>query len=221
MNALPDWLIATAGQIAAALLVWSWQALALLACVWFRTFVWAAIFLIWAAGALVALVRLWRRLSALRQMRANARPVSPAELDCADCQPELLIAGVGLGLSAEINSPVLLGVRRLMILLPADIVDWTSAGERQAMIRHELAHVERRDHWINLLPALLNVIFFFHPLVRYACRQLGLERELACDDRVVSLGVIQESTVQFRYTVNFINRDGQLKIAAIHMSRKQ
>ncbi|MGH9834380.1 MAG: hypothetical protein ACRD9Y_15270, partial [Blastocatellia bacterium] len=34
MNALTNWLIATAGQGAAALLVWSWQALALLACVW-------------------------------------------------------------------------------------------------------------------------------------------------------------------------------------------
>jgi hypothetical protein len=56
-----------------------------------------------------------------------------------------------------------------------------------------LAHVERYDHWINLAPALLNVIFFFHPLVRYACRQLSLERELACDDRVVSLGVIAET----------------------------
>jgi len=158
-----------------------------------RASVWAMVFLIWMVGVLVTLIRLWRQLAGLRQMRANARPVSPAELDCVDCQPELLIAGVGLGFSAEIHSPVLLGVRRPVILLPADIADWTSADERQAMIRHELAHVERRDHWINLLPALLNVIFFFHPLVRYACRQLCLERELACDDRVVSLGVVAET----------------------------
>jgi ketosteroid isomerase-like protein len=30
----------------------------------------------------------------------------------------------------------------------------------------------------------------------------------------------QDSTAQYRYTVNFIKRDGQWKIAAIHMSRK-
>ncbi|MGH9835038.1 MAG: M56 family metallopeptidase, partial [Blastocatellia bacterium] len=158
-----------------------------------RTSVWVTVFLIWVAGVLVTLIRLWRQLAGLRRMRANALPISPAELDCVDCQPELLIARVSIGLSAEIHSPILLGVRRPMILLPADITDWTSADERQAMIRHELAHVERHDHWINLLPTLLNVIFFFHPLVRYACRQLGLERELACDDRVVSLGVIAET----------------------------
>ena len=31
----------------------------------------------------------------------------------------------------------------------------------------------------------------------------------------------RDSTVQYRYTVNFIERDGQLKIAAVHLSRKQ
>lgn len=31
----------------------------------------------------------------------------------------------------------------------------------------------------------------------------------------------QESTLQYRYTINFIKKDGQLKVAAIHMSRKQ
>src|SRR5205085_5090502 len=32
------------------------------------------------------------------------------------------------------------------------------------------------------------IIFFFHPLVRFALRQLSVERELACDERVISLG---------------------------------
>jgi hypothetical protein len=34
MNALTDWFVAGAGRGATALLVWSWQALALLALVW-------------------------------------------------------------------------------------------------------------------------------------------------------------------------------------------
>lgn len=282
MTALTDWLIATASQSAGALLMWSWQALVLLGCVWLalkicrvkspalrhqiwlialitvallpllaaaarrlpqsnsralsyvtaipraviaasptampapvnqtriatnipapkkpifarasvQALVWAAIFLIWAVGVGVALIRLWRQLAGLRQLRANAQPVSPAKLNCADCQPELLTAKIGLGLSTEINSPVLIGARRPLILLPADIADWTTASERSAMLRHELAHVERRDHWTSLLPTLLDVIFFFHPLVRYACRQLSLEMEMACDDRVVSLGLEAEA----------------------------
>lgn len=31
----------------------------------------------------------------------------------------------------------------------------------------------------------------------------------------------QDSTTQYRYTINFVERDSQLKVAAIHMSRKQ
>jgi beta-lactamase regulating signal transducer with metallopeptidase domain len=158
-----------------------------------QALVWATIFLAWVAGVFVALIRLWQQLAGLRQLRANAQPISPSKLNCADCQPELLTAKAGLGLSAEINSPVLIGARRPMILLPADIADWTTDDERRAMLQHELAHVERHDHWTNLLPTMLDVIFFFHPLVRYACRQLSLEMEMACDDRVVSLGAGAEA----------------------------
>src|SRR5262252_10901832 len=61
-------------------------------------------------------------------------------------------------------------------------------AERAAIIQHELAHVARRDPLVNLFQTALQVIFFFHPPVRYACRQMSLEREMACDDRVVSLG---------------------------------
>src|SRR5262249_4873701 len=68
------------------------------------------------------------------------------------------------------------------------IAGWTEVEERRAIIRHELAHVERRDTLVNLFLNALSVLFFFHPMVRYTCRQLRLEREMACDDRVISSG---------------------------------
>ncbi len=154
---------------------------------------WVTIFLIWATGVLAALFRFWGQFNTLRQLQFNSQRVTPAELDCDDCKPEFLRIGASLGLSTEINSPILIGVRHPMVLLPADICGWTTIEERRAMIRHELAHVERRDQWVNLLPTLLNIVFFFHPMVRHACRQLSLERELACDDHVVSLGITAET----------------------------
>ena len=60
------------------------------------------------------------------------------------------------------------------------------------MLRHELAHIERRDHYVNLFQTVLGVVFFFHPLARYACRQLAVEREMACDDHVVGSGAEAE-----------------------------
>jgi hypothetical protein len=61
------------------------------------------------------------------------------------------------------------------------------------MLRHELAHVARRDHYANLFQTVLGAVFFFHPLARYACRQLAVEREMACDDYVVGSGAEAET----------------------------
>ncbi|MDQ3816844.1 MAG: DUF4440 domain-containing protein, partial [Acidobacteriota bacterium] len=95
-----------------------------------------------------------------------------------------------LALSTEIRAPMLLGLIRPMILLPADIKEWTTAEERGWMIEHEMTHLSRRDNLIILFQALMGIIFFFHPLVRYALDQLSLERELACDDLIVRRGTI-------------------------------
>jgi Antirepressor regulating drug resistance, predicted signal transduction N-terminal membrane component len=145
------------------------------------------LFTIWLHGALVVMVRLLMSCIRLRRIRNGAPPVRPADLGCTENEA-LMMGKISLRLSPEIRSPLLTGVFRPAILLPADIVAWTTPAERAAIIQHELAHVARRDPLVNLFQTALHVIFFFHPLVRYACRQLSLERELACDDRVISLG---------------------------------
>ena len=151
----------------------------------------AALFGAWLIGVLMTLALLMKNRLGLRRAIRRARSVQPADLDCG-ASAFLMKGGVGLRLSTEIRSPVLCGVFRPTILLPADIADWTTPAERAAMIRHELAHAERRDQLVSLIQTALSVILFFHPMVRYACRQLSLERELACDDNVIASGVAAE-----------------------------
>jgi beta-lactamase regulating signal transducer with metallopeptidase domain len=147
-------------------------------------------FVLWLAGACAFVMRATINGVSLRRLRAGARLISLADLDCAECDCEALRAGkVRLALSDEIRSPILLGVAPPMIVFPADIAAWASPTERCAMLRHELAHVERRDHYVNLFQTVFGAVFFFHPLARYACRQLSMEREMACDDHVVGSGV--------------------------------
>src|SRR5215475_8366204 len=151
-------------------------------------------FVLWLAGSLIFVMKAAINVVRLRRLRSGASRASLAELDCDECDCEVLRAGkVSLALSDEVRSPILLGVLRPMIVFPADIASWTSPTERCAMLRHELAHVERRDHYVNLFQTVLGVVFFFHPLARYACRQLTVEREMACDDHVVGSGVEAES----------------------------
>jgi beta-lactamase regulating signal transducer with metallopeptidase domain len=147
-------------------------------------------FALWIAGVCAVVMKAAINSVRLRRLRVGARRASLADLDCDECDCEALRNGrVGLALSNEIRSPLLFGVLRPMIVFPADIASWTSPMERWAMLKHELAHVERRDHYVNLFQTVLGAVFFFHPLARYACRQLSVEREMACDDHVVCSGV--------------------------------
>src|SRR5262245_30996 len=146
-------------------------------------------FALWLTGAIIFLTKAAINSARLRRLRAGSRRVSLADLDCAECDCAALLTGkVSLAFSDEIRSPILIGVLRPMIVFPADLAGWTSPVERCAMLRHELAHVERRDHYVNLFQTVLGAVFFFHPLARYACGQLTVEREIACDDHVVASG---------------------------------
>jgi beta-lactamase regulating signal transducer with metallopeptidase domain len=152
------------------------------------------VFALWIAGVCAIVMTSAVNGLRLRRLRAGARLASLADLDCDEWNCEVLQTGKArLALSDEIHSPILLGVLRPVIVFPADIASWTSPMERSAMLRHELAHVERRDHYANLFQTVFGAVFFFHPLARYACRQLALEREMACDDHVVCSGAEAES----------------------------
>jgi beta-lactamase regulating signal transducer with metallopeptidase domain/uncharacterized protein YchJ len=151
-------------------------------------------FALWLVGVCAFVMKAAINGVRLRRLRAGAWRASLADLDCDECDCDVLQIGkVRLAFSNEVRSPILLGALRPMIVFPADIVSWTSPIERRAMLRHELAHVARRDHYVNLFQTVFGAVFFFHPLARYASRQLTLEREMACDDNVVGSGVEAET----------------------------
>lgn len=135
-----------------------------------------ALFAVWIAGVLISGVRSVRTHRRWRRIAQSALGVEHNQ------------GSIPLGYSTEVETPILVGTLRPMILLPADIDTWTNDEERRAVLLHEMAHVQRRDHWVSPVQALLGAIFFFHPAVRYALRQLILERELACDERVLAAG---------------------------------
>jgi beta-lactamase regulating signal transducer with metallopeptidase domain len=147
----------------------------------------SVLFAFWFLGMLIVLTRLLANQISLGQMCRRARPIAPGELDLN------YYRAARLRISEEIDSPMLCGCFRPTIILPADMFDWTSPSERHAMIQHELAHVARRDPLANLFQISLTLIFYFHPLFRHACKQLSLERELACDQQVLAGGTCAET----------------------------
>jgi beta-lactamase regulating signal transducer with metallopeptidase domain len=51
---------------------------------------------------------------------------------------------------------------------------------------HEMAHLRRWDDWTQLAQAVAQAMLFFNPAIYWIGRRLKIEREMACDDWVVS-----------------------------------
>ena len=76
-----------------------------------------------------------------------------------------------------IHTPMLMGFRRPVILLPADV----PAGSLEAALAHELTHLKHRDTWYMLLMTLARCVHWFNPLVWLMVRVARQDMELCCD----------------------------------------
>lgn len=86
------------------------------------------------------------------------------------------------------GSPHVAGLFHSVVMMPPSARQWT-AEERQAALVHELTHIRRHDRRTQALAQLACAIYWFNPLAWYAAAGLARERERACDDEVLRVGV--------------------------------
>ena len=86
--------------------------------------------------------------------------------------------GVVVGSSAALRVPMTLGWIRPRILLPECSQLWRSTG-LEAVLAHELTHIQRRDYLFTLDGALNQCIYWFHPLALFLPRTLAALSEHA------------------------------------------
>ena len=95
-------------------------------------------------------------------------------------------AYVGVATSDVVRSPIVMGIFRPLIVIPAELLDKLRADELELVLMHELAHVRRLDNLTLLLQRLVVALLFFHPAAWLCGRMLQREAEQACDDLVVN-----------------------------------
>jgi beta-lactamase regulating signal transducer with metallopeptidase domain len=147
----------------------------------------AAIILIaWAVGAGLCLLTLCVDLLALKWMAAGAVQITRGPwMETFDrvrrgiaLPPVILLEREGSGM------PLAYGIVAPTLVLPGEAHAWPPQ-RRQAVLAHELAHVNRRDCATQLLARFACAMHWFNPLAWYAARRLRVERERACDDLVI------------------------------------
>ena len=144
------------------------------------------------AWVLIALVLIFRLLAGrlvlakLRQEAVDIGGTTDSLLN--DCRRALSLSRpVVVAVHPSVGSPVTLGGRAPLVLVPPDWDAWTDS-DRRACLLHELAHLARRDDFAKTAQEIIRCPFFFHPLVHWLLRRLDRERELICDEAAVALG---------------------------------
>ena len=145
---------------------------------------------LWLGGAALLLVRrmlgaarlhaLKRRSGVLDDARIQAWAARIADNNGLARSPELRI-------SMEFPVAITWGTWRPVVMLPAGARDW-SDERLELVLRHELAHVARRDCLARLLGQVACSLYWPNPLVWLVARHLRLAQEQACDDRVLAAG---------------------------------
>jgi len=114
--------------------------------------------------------------------------------------------------SREIASPVSWGVLRPKILLSTDAV--AARADADAIVAHELAHLERAD-WAKLVLARVAVaLFWFNPFAWLLAREAHQLREEAADDAVLTANV--EDTAYASLLVSAARRQRSSRLLGAH-----
>jgi TonB family protein len=149
-----------------------------------------ALTLVWLAGV-VALLAVWmkRRRVCLRALREGREVFAGREFDAMESARALLglRRDVLLICAQHEVEPGVWRTRRPVVVLPRAVAEHLDDEELEALMLHELAHVERRDNLYANLQAALSCVFWFCPIVWLIGRRTLAERERACDERVLEV----------------------------------
>ena len=148
---------------------------------------WTACLTLWAGTTLLGLVALLADLRALRALKQSARPLRWRHSNGVPAQNVASIAPrrAQVSVSDDLAGACAVGFFAPRVIVSSGLASTLEPEALAAIVRHELAHLERFDDWLRLLQRLVLAAAGLHPAVRWISRQIDIEREAACDRRVV------------------------------------
>jgi bla regulator protein blaR1 len=143
----------------------------------------AGLFWLWLVGSALCVLRLGYGLTLIAIMRRGLEPLAGDWLDRRWCPRRRVVVAAG----ERVAVPCLIGFLRPTIVIPRPLVEELRADDLRRIVLHEASHAQRYDDWTNLFVQLVRAVLFFNPIVHVLAARIGVEREIACDDRVIEL----------------------------------
>jgi len=141
-------------------------------------------FLLWLSGAMILFSLYLKKIKTFRTIVNEASPVTDPEIAFAVTAWRDLFhvrQQVSVVSSSQFLTPFTAGVRKPVIYLPHLALETI-----EPIIAHEMAHIQRRDNlWMKLL-SIIQIAYFFNPVVWYANSRVNLYRESMCDAMVLA-----------------------------------
>jgi hypothetical protein len=86
-----------------------------------------------------------------------------------------------------LQAPAVIGWFRPVVFLPVSALTGLSEEQLEAVIAHELAHIQRLDPFVNVFQVCVETLLFYHPAIWWLNKKIRAEREHCCDDMAVAL----------------------------------
>jgi beta-lactamase regulating signal transducer with metallopeptidase domain len=139
-----------------------------------------ALFSLRSAGGFLLLERMRRRQSVVVSGRLKEV--------CVELQGRIgLTRAIRYCQCQWLEAPAVIGWFRPVVFLPLTALTGLSEDQLQAVIAHELAHIQRLDSFVNAFQVVVETLLFYHPAVWWLNQRIRLERENCCDDTAIAL----------------------------------
>ena len=164
---------------------------------------------IWVLGVFVLDLWLLLKLRILCKGPLNSRPGSglPQSFHStmSRCAGQLKLRRVpNVVVTDKVVCPAVFGAFRPVLLMPEGYLSRLSRKDAEHMVLHELAHIKRGDPIIHSLCILVQILYWFNPLLWLVRRQIHHLRELCCDATVARL--LRDKTTEYRETLMDVAR---------------
>ncbi|WP_257385099.1 M56 family metallopeptidase [Tahibacter caeni] len=142
---------------------------------------------LWGCGVVVLSLRALLHWQGLNRLIREGSPLPEWSGRLAGLCARFGLGKVGLLYSTKIETPTLVGWIRPVILLPAAVALRFPAAQIELILAHELGHLRRWDHLVNLAQVVVETVLFYHPVVHWISRDLRDQREICCDELVLRM----------------------------------